>query len=270
MGENCREDASGNEAGERLYSLGVIHELQGRWPDAEECYRLAADALAARKADPYAVLLNLARAQRLGGRGVAAQETLAQAEAVAPGLPWAALELAQLYEDDESQAQSHLERAAVLAPDALQLHITRAELCTRWGDIPCAEAAYAEARRLNPGYTWLLVKSGEFYRQQERWTEAQSVLDEAVALGAKSPWVYESLGFVLLRQEKWEEAATAYSQAVEPAYSDASVGHLFCPLSALLASLQADDLVLLQKCVEWTGDAGQRAWAEERLQALSP
>lgn len=88
--------------------------------------------------------------------------------------------------------------------------------------------------------------------------------------GAVSPWVYEALGFVLLRQEKWQEAAAAYTQAVQSAYSDESVGHLLCPLAGLLASLQEDDPELLQKCVEWGTDEAQRAWAKERLQALNP
>ena len=270
LGESCRADDTGTDVGERLYSLGVIHELQGRWPQAEECYALAVAALRARKADPYAVLINLARAQRLGGRPDAALETLAQAEELAPALPWAALESAQVYGEEEPEARSHLDRAAALAPDALQLHITQAELCTRWGDIACAEAAYTTARRLHPDYGWLLVKLGEFYRQQEEWAKAQAVLEKAVGPEVRNPWVYEGLGFVLLRQERWQEAADAYAQAVQLAYSDESVGHLFCPLSGLLASLQQDDPDLLQKCVEWGADENQRAWAEERLQEVAP
>ena len=85
-------------------------------------------------------------------------------------------------------------------------------------------------------------------------------------LGARNPWTYERLGFALQSQEKWREAADAYQQAVDLAYSDESVRHLFCPLSALLASFQQDDLALLRKCVEWAENDDQRAWAEQRLQ----
>ena len=123
---------------------------------------------------------------------------------------------------------------------------------------------------MHPDYSWLLVKIGEFYRQQEKWKEAQTALEEAVRLGARNPWVYEGLGFVLLRQEQWQGAATACSQAVQRAYSDESLGHIFCPLSALLASLQQDDPALLQSCVEWAGDENQRAWAQQRLQESTP
>jgi tetratricopeptide (TPR) repeat protein len=270
LGGECRTDDSGTDVGERLYSLGVIHELQGQWPQAEECYRLAADALTARKADPYAVLINLARAQRFGGHAPAALATLAQTEKLVPSLPWAALELARVAGENEAEARAHLERAEALAPNTLQLHITRAELCMRWGDFACAEAAYTTARNLRPDYSWLPVKIGEFYRQREEWAQAQASLEEAIGLGASNPWVYEGLGFVLLRQEQWQEAAAAYTQAVQLAYSDESVRHLFCPTSSLLASLQQDDPDLLQKCVEWSGDESQRAWAEQRLQELAP
>lgn len=206
----------------------------------------------------------------MAARAGAALDTLAQAEESAPDLPWAGLELARLHAEEEFEARSHLDRAAALAPDALLLLITEAELCTRWDDIACAEAAYTTAQELRSDYGWLLVKIGEFYRQQEEWAEAQATLEEAVGLGASSPWLYEALGFVLLRQERWQEAANAYAQAVDLAYSDESVGHLFCPLSGLLASLQQDDPDLLQKCVEWGADENQRVWAEQHLQALNP
>ncbi len=78
------------------------------------------------------------------------------------------------------------------------------------------------------------------------------------------------MGFALQSQDKWQEAAQAYQKAVDLAYSDESVGHLFCPLSSRSAFLQEDDLDLLQKCVEWAEYEQQREWAEQRLQELNP
>ena len=75
---------------------------------------------------------------------------------------------------------------------------------------------------------------------------------------------------MLIQQKKWVEAADAYGQAIDRAYSDEAAAHLFCPLSNLLASLQQDEPDLLQKCIEWTEDEAQRAWAEQRLQDIAP
>lgn len=270
LGNDCDASITGADAGERLYSLGVIHELQARWPAAERCYVLAVEALTAQKSDPYAVLINLARVQRFAGRGEAAQTTLAQAQKLSSDLPWAELELAQLAAGIKSESRTHLEKAAALAPDGLQVHITQAELCAAWGDLSCAESAFAAASAVSDQpYVWLLVKMGDFYRQQEDWPQAQKYLEEAIAAGATNPLAYEGLGYVLLRQEKWAEAVDAYGQAIDRAYSDEAVRHLFCPLSNLLASLLQDDISRLQKCIEWTEDEAQRAWAENRLQEIT-
>lgn len=271
LGNECDANITGPDAGERLYSLGVIHELQAQWPAAETCYALAVEALTVQKSDPYAVLINLARVQRFAGRTEAAQTTLAHAQKLSPDLPWAELELAQLTAGNESESRTHLEKAAALAPNSLQVHITRAELCASRDDVPCAESAFAAARAVSDQpYVWLLVKMGDFYRQQEDWSQAQKYLEEAIAAGASNPLPYEGLGYVLLRQEKWAEAADAYGQAIDRAYSDEAARHLFCPLSNLLASLQQDNISRLQKCIEWSEDEGQRAWATQRLQDITP
>jgi len=257
------------DAGERLYSLGVIYELQEKWSDAEKCYAMAVEALKAQESDPYSALINLARVQRSAGRKEVALETLSQAEKLAPNLPWTELELAELSRENEAEARLHLDKAATLAPSMLQIEIARAGLCTIWGDIECAKNAYAIARSSRPDYAWIAVKIGEFYQKQEEWTQAQTHIEAAIDLGSQSPWAYESLGFVSLRQEQWQEAADAYRQSIRLAYSDESVRHLFCPESKLLEFFQRDELELLQKCAEWATDDDQRVWAEQRIQELT-
>lgn len=269
LGFECLADDTQADAGERLYSLGVIYELQNQWSAAEACYTMAADTLTARGADPYSTLINLARVQRSGDRGEAAFQTLAQAQKLASNLPWAELELANLSVNNETEARSYLDKAVSFAPAVIQVYITRAELCTVWGDLECTTKAYAKARSLRPDYAWIVVKIGEFYQQREEWEQAQTHLESAIALGASSPWVYERLGFVLLKQEKWQETATAYRQAIQLAYSEESVRQLFCPASSLLAFFEQDEVGLLQNCIHWAVDENQRAWATQRLQEIS-
>ncbi len=131
----CGPNNTAVDAGERLYTLGVIYEMQAQWANAEACYVLAANALAQRDADPYPVLINLARVQRLDGQQEAAIETLTKAQKLAPDLPWTMLELARLNADNETEARAHLDRALAIAPNILQVHTTTAELCERWGDL---------------------------------------------------------------------------------------------------------------------------------------
>ncbi len=269
LGVECRANDSSADAGERLYSLGVIHEMREEWQDAEACYALAADTLAARDDDPYPVLINLARVQRQGGRTEAARENIAKAHQLAPNLPWATLELARLHADDEAAARRHLEEAMANYPATLQVQTTVAELCEAWGDRECAESAYGAARSLRPDYGWLLEKIGQFYSRQQDWSQAEAYIKQTMDLGAHNPWTYERLGAALLGQQKYPEAAGAYRQAVDSAYSDESVRHLFCPLSGLLAQLAKDDEELLEKCVAWSEDDNQRDRAEQRLLELS-
>lgn len=107
------------------YELGLIAELAGDLKTAQEKYAAAADSFGRRSPAAYVSLLALGRAQRMAGQIEAAIDTLQQALALDETVPWAYLELAQLYGADRAKSETQLQAAREVTPNQSAIAVLR-------------------------------------------------------------------------------------------------------------------------------------------------
>ena len=134
-------------------------------------------------------------------------------------------------------AEDWLRQAEQAAPDAAYVQIQRAELCSAWEDMACAEQAYQAALTSRPNSGWLHGRAGDLYRPTnpvragQSWDKAAEQYTWAVEFRPQDPWAHERLAYVLLNQGHAADAVAHYTQAIKLAYADSAPARLYCSLA---------------------------------------
>lgn len=255
------------------YELGLLAELAGSPDDlkrAQEKYRAAADGFGLSNPAAYVSLLALGRVQRMAGQVEAAIATWEQARDLDKTVPWANLELAQVYSTDRAQAETQLEAARQVAPNQPALAITEAALCEQWQEYDCAEDAYARALDQRPNSGWLQGRIGDFYRSREDWQQAATHYALAVQLRPNDPWAHDRLAFAYLQLGNYAEAAQHYALTLDLSHPQNRVAERYCALGQAqqLAGKPQSALANYRICVDGLTDNTQRAMVEEWIAAI--
>lgn len=253
------------------YELGLIAELAGDLKTAQEKYAAAADSFGRRSPAAYVSLLALGRAQRMAGQIDAAIDTLQQALALDETVPWAYLELAQLYGADRAKSETQLQAAREVTPNQSAIAVTEAALCEQWQDYVCAEAAYARAVEQRPTSGWLQGRIGDFYRLREDWQQAATHYEAAVQLRPNDVWAHDRLAFAYLQLGNYAEAATHYALTLDLAHPQNRVAERYCALGQAqdLAGEPQAALGNYRLCVDGLTDEAQRTMVEEWIGAIT-
>jgi tetratricopeptide (TPR) repeat protein len=82
-------------------------------------------------------------------------------------------------------------------------------------DYPTAEQAFRRVLAQKSDYCYAMVNLGKTYIAQQRWTEAEEILNEAASCAPRMAVIYESLGYSLQKQARLNEAVTAYEKAYD-------------------------------------------------------
>jgi len=64
-------------------------------------------------------------------------------------------------------------------------------------------------------YCYAMVNLGRTYIAEERWAEAEDILNDAAKCAPRMSVVYESLGFSLQKQGRLQDAINAYERSYE-------------------------------------------------------
>lgn len=231
-----------NDAGRAAlyHDLGLIFELQGDWARARDSYAKAVDLFGGGEQSAYASLVRLGSVLAQGGDAEGAAARFKQAQALDKAAPWAYLGLANLAwaaRKDRAAAEDWLRQAEQASPDAAYVQIQRAELCSAWDDMACAEQAYQAALARRPSSGWLRGRTGDFYRPTnpvragQSWDKAAEQYNWAVEFRPQDPWAHERLAYVLLNQGRAAAAVEHYKEAISLAYGDSAPAHLYCSLA---------------------------------------
>jgi len=82
----------------------------------------------------------------------------------------------------------------------------------RWEE---AISAYQNAIALDSSYSWSYNSLADALVKLERWEEAIPAYQNAIKNNPQFPWSYYNLGEVLTQLENWEEAVVAYRGAIK-------------------------------------------------------
>ena len=231
-----------NDAGRAslYHDLGLIYELQGDWSAAGDNYAKAVDLFGAEQPPAYASLIRLGSVLAQNGDAAGAAGRFKQALALDKAAPWAYLGLAGLAwtaQHDRAGAEDWLRQAEQVAPDAAYVQIQRAELCSAWEDMACAEQAYQAALTSRPNSGWLHGRAGDLYRPTspvragQSWDKAAEQYTWAVEFRPQDPWAHERLAYVLFNQGHAADAVAHYTQAINLAHGDSAPARLYCSLA---------------------------------------
>lgn len=204
------------------YDLGFIHELDGKYVEAQERYRMAADAFSASEVagqgeSPYVSLIALARVQQKEGDLEVARRSLQEAIELDADSPWAYIAMAQALANDRPRAEEQVAEARRRA-DAFDAAVDVAEagLCKGWKDARCAEEAFQRALKKWPDYGNLCSLAGDFYRELGDWKSARIYYTTpAERLRPEDPWAHERLAYVLSQQGDYHGASAHYQKAID-------------------------------------------------------
>ncbi len=272
------------------FNTGFVYEVGGDYAAADAAYQRALDrAQAQAGVNVYNILIARGRAQRLAGDFEAAAQTLEQAADLEPDAPWAYLELAFVQwadQKNQSDAERWIDRAAARNPEQPYVYIVRGQLCTAWGDLSCAVAAYEQALSLRVGDGWIYNQLADLYRRKagndvnsEDWAQARRYAEFAVEARPDDPWAHGQLGYIYARTSEFDEdakqyrekAIEQYEESVAHAYSPVSAASSYCSLGFAHQENQNPEqaIVNYRLCADHAQNEQDRIWAEERISNLS-
>jgi Flp pilus assembly protein TadD len=123
---------------------------------------------------------------------------------------------------NESQKSASYKEAVQAAEEYLQMKpndFKAHNLCGRAalgaGEFGKAEQSFRKVLALKPDYCFAMVNLGKTYMAQQRWSDAESILNDAATCAPREALVYESLGFVIEKQKRLEEAIAQYNKAMQ-------------------------------------------------------
>jgi len=82
-------------------------------------------------------------------------------------------------------------------------------------DYAKAEQAFRKVLAQKSDYCYAMVNLGKTYIAEERWAEAEDILNDAAKCAPRMSVVYESLGFSLQKQGRLQDAINAYEKSYE-------------------------------------------------------
>lgn len=199
-----------------LHNLGMIYAIRGGGENAEPLVERAV-ALRPRRAD---MLTSLAYTQQINGRGAEAVARYRQAIAQDP-LHIAAYEnLARLLwqAGDQETYLADIDAAIARLPQAVALHLSRANLLALARRYADAEESFARAERLQPGNPIALDGRARMALELGNAQECLKFHNGAVANGGEFTWIRLSRAHSLLRLARFDEALAALEAvlAVDP------------------------------------------------------
>jgi tetratricopeptide (TPR) repeat protein len=207
----------GGGKAEVLHNLGVALEQLGRLAEAEAAFAEAA----ARAADDWRVMLAWGVIALKRGQGEAAVERLDRARALASGgQPPSAMwywgrSLAAVLAGREAEALPVAEEGLSRFPHSAPLRNNIAVLCERRGETERAEQLLVAALEDEPSLPQLSKNLGDLYYRSNRPEEARQAYQRAVKLAPRlGDDVYFKLGNLALREKRTGEAAAAWKEAL--------------------------------------------------------
>ncbi len=202
---------------EVLHNLGVALEHLGRLGEAEAAFAEAA----ARAKDDWRVMLGWGIVALKRGQGERAVERLDRARGLAPGgMPPSALwywarSLAALLAGREAEALPLAEEGLSRFPRNAPLRNNIAVLCERRGELDRAEQLLTAALEEDPSLPQLSKNLGDLFYRSGRPEEAQLAFQRAVKLAPRlGDDVYFKLGNLAFREKRTAEAAAAWKEAL--------------------------------------------------------
>jgi tetratricopeptide (TPR) repeat protein len=202
---------------EVLHNLGVALEQLGRLAEAEAAFSEAAS----RAPDDWRVMLGWGVVALKRGQGEQAIERLDRSRGLAPGgMPPSALwywarSLAAVMAKREVEALPMAEEGLRRFPHNAPLRNNVAVLCERRGELDRAEQLLAAALEEEPSLPQLSKNLGDLFYRGGRPEEAQQAYQRAVKLAPRlGDDVYFKLGNLAYRERKTEEAAAAWKEAL--------------------------------------------------------
>jgi len=82
-------------------------------------------------------------------------------------------------------------------------------------NFPKAEQAFKKVIAQKSDYCYAMVNLGKVYIATERWSDAESILNDAATCAPRMAVVYESLGFAMMKQKKLQPAITQFDKAMK-------------------------------------------------------
>ncbi len=202
---------------EVLHNLGVALEQLGRLGEAEAAFTEAA----ARAKDDWRIALGWGIVALKRGRGDEAVERLDRARTLAPGgMPPSAIwywarSLAAVMAGREAEALPVAEEGLSRFPHNAALRNNIAVLCERRGELDRAEQLLAAALEEEPSLPQLSKNLGDLFYRSGRHEDAQVAFQRAVKLAPRlGDDVYFKLGNLAFRDRRTAEAAAAWKEAL--------------------------------------------------------
>jgi len=202
---------------EVLHNLGVALEQLGRLAEAEAAFAEAAS----RAKDDWRVMLGWGIVALKRGQGDVAVERLDRSRGLAPGgMPPSALwywarSLAAVMAGREAEALPTAEEGLSRFPHNAPLRNNIAVLCERRGELERAEQLLAAALEEEPSLPQLSKNLGDLLYRSGRHEEAQVAYSRAVKLSPRlGDDVYFKLGNLAFRAKHPAEAAAAWKEAL--------------------------------------------------------
>jgi tetratricopeptide (TPR) repeat protein len=122
---------------------------------------------------------------------------------------------------NDTQKNGHYSEALKLAEKYLRMEpesyeannlVGRAALGGK--DFAKAEQAFRKVLAKKSDHCYAMVNLGKTYIAQKKWSDAESILKDAVTCAPRMAVVFESLGFVVQKQQRLPEAITYYEKAM--------------------------------------------------------
>ena len=216
--------AVAGEPGKDLLTKAQAHFVKGRYEEAEEVFRKAADA----KADPVSVALGISRAKEAVGAWEDAEKTIVNAlkqQSAQPRLLARLAEL-QLARGRLADAEKTAEAVVAEAPDNATARFVLADAYAQTGRFPEANAGYRwfirfyNARQPEDAATLLLVARGSV--QYARWNHntqifhfvVNTLCPDALKNDANAWEAHLLSGSLLLEKYNREQAVPELEQAL--------------------------------------------------------
>lgn len=194
---------------EQCLELGDVLQQQGNPEGASNCYRQAIRL----RPDFQPAYDKLDRLLRSQGNTKAADALLQRRAAL------------RVQENQATQKKNRSDRAPAVATApkadddsedsaAAQAAHNRGDALRKEESWAAAIAAYTEAVRLNPNFSWSHHSLGDCYKKLGNWLSAVESYRRAIALNAEFVWSYYSLAEVLESLEQRDLAAANYRQVL--------------------------------------------------------